>query len=70
MYPGEADDYRRMLGAIPDYMINSDGAVKEWMSGELDDNYRHRHLSHIYPVFPGGEVTRSSDPEIFLRARS
>ena len=69
MYPGEADDYRRMLGAIPDYMINSDGAVKEWMSGELDDNYHHRHLSHIYPVFPGGEVTRSSDPELFSAFR-
>ncbi|MBO4326693.1 MAG: glycoside hydrolase N-terminal domain-containing protein [Clostridia bacterium] len=69
MYADEADEYRRLLSAIPGYMVNSDGAVKEWMSAELDDNYEHRHLSHIYPVFPGNEVTEDNAPELFAAFR-
>ncbi|MFZ4776562.1 MAG: glycosyl hydrolase family 95 catalytic domain-containing protein, partial [Terrimicrobiaceae bacterium] len=40
-------------------------AVKEWMHPFFRDNYHHRHQSHIYPVFPGNEVTRESDPKLF-----
>lgn len=61
------DTWQKILDDIPPYMINEDGAVKEWMSEELDDNYRHRHLSHLYPVFPGNEITAESDP-VLLKA--
>ena len=54
-----------MIPKIPEYMINSDGAVKEWMSPELDDNYNHRHLSHIYPVFPGNEINSRTGGPLF-----
>ena len=65
MYSGEAESFRALLAAIPPYMINEDGAVKEWMHPGIRDNYAHRHLSHIYPVFPGGEITRDSQPELW-----
>ena len=65
MYTEEAEQFRTMLSKIPDYPINADGAVKEWMHPDLDDNYHHRHLSHIYPVFPGTEVTAYNNPELF-----
>lgn len=54
-----------MLEKIPPYQINEDGAVREWMHPFFSDNYHHRHQSHIYPVFPGIEVTRDSDPGLF-----
>ncbi|MBQ8612112.1 MAG: hypothetical protein IJ412_10465 [Oscillospiraceae bacterium] len=47
---------------IPPYMINADGAAKEWMAEDLDDQYFHRH---IYPVFPGEEISAESDPLFF-----
>jgi len=50
--------WKRMLEALPEYAVNADGTVKEWLSDDLSDNYRHRHLSHIYPLFPGGEVRK------------
>ena len=56
--------WQNILNDIPPYMINDDGAVKEWMAEELIDNYCHRHLSHLYPVFPGNEVTTESDPAL------
>jgi len=54
-----------MLQKIPPYQINKDGAVREWMHTDYLDNYHHRHESHLYPVFPGNEITRYNNPELF-----
>jgi len=61
----EVATWQQMLERIPPYQLNEDGAIREWMHPAFDDNYHHRHQSHIYPVFPGTEVTRTSDPEMF-----
>lgn len=62
------DDIKKwkiILDKIPPYEINDDDAVKEWLHPEFRDNYNHRHLAHLYPVFPGHEVTRESNPVLF-----
>ncbi len=64
-YTDEIPVWKLMLKRIPPYQKNDDGAIKEWMHPFYTDNYSHRHQSHIYPVFPGTEVTRASDPELF-----
>ena len=61
----DVERWQAMLDKIPPYQVNEDGAICEWMHPFFDDNYRHRHQSHIYPVFPGLEVTRESDPELY-----
>jgi len=61
----EVPTWREMLGRIPTYRINRDGAVQEWMHPQFTDNYHHRHQSHLYPVFPGTEITVEEDPELF-----
>lgn len=53
---GLVDTWRSMLSRLPEYQVNGDGALKEWMSPDLSDNYAHRHLSHLYPLFPGEEI--------------
>ncbi len=53
--------WRNMLKKMPEYMINQDGAFKEWLHEKLADNYNHRHQSHIYPLFPGFEITKEND---------
>ena len=65
LYIEEAPSFRELLEKIPPYFINREGAVQEWMHPNLEDNYAHRHLSHIYPVFPGMEVTTQNDPSLF-----
>lgn len=64
-YEDEIPKWRRMLERIPPYQVNEDGAVREWMHPDFDDRYDHRHLSHIYPIFPGKELTREENPELF-----
>lgn len=61
---------REYLRAMPDYQYNEDGSVKEWIKEELQDNNFHRHISHLYPVFPGEEVDYDRDThmaECFLK---
>lgn len=65
VYSEEIGKWKTMLGKIRPYRINEDGAVSEWMHPDFHDNYHHRHQSHIYPVFPGTEVSRDRDPELF-----
>ena len=61
--------WKQMLADMPDYQVNKDGAICEWMHPDFQDNYEHRHQSHIYPVFPGTEVTEESNPEIYEACR-
>lgn len=56
LYNNKLLKWQAMLKKIPEYQVNSDGAIKEWMKPELGENYSHRHLSHIYPLFPGDEI--------------
>ncbi len=65
----ELSALRKLREKFPDYMVNSDGAVKEWTSERLSDFYMHRHFSHLFPVFPGNEITLESDPKLFKAFR-
>ncbi|WP_163537440.1 glycoside hydrolase N-terminal domain-containing protein [Gracilibacillus sp. YIM 98692] len=62
----EVKVWREMLAKIPDYQLNSEGAVGEWMSPKFIDNYHHRHLSHLYPLFPGQEIIFDKEDSLSL----
>ena len=61
--------WRKLLRRMPPYEINKDGALREWLHPDLQDNYQHRHLSHLYPLFPGFEITEETDPSLFEAVR-
>lgn len=37
---------------VPDYLYDETGAIKEWAAAEFSENNLHRHLSHLYCVWP------------------
>ena len=51
--PQGVERWKKMLVKLPDYQINEEGAVKEWTTPLLKDNYAHRHCSHLYALFNG-----------------
>lgn len=53
----------KVLASIDDYETNAEGAIKEWQDKRFLDRYAHRHLSHLYPLFPGNEVHPDKTPE-------
>ena len=60
--------WEALLSKLPAYRINEDGAIAEWIDPRQKDNYHHRHLSHIYALFPGLEITPESG-ELFEACR-
>ena len=61
--------WHKMLTKIPPYQINEDGALREWMHPDFKDNYKHRHESHLYPLFPGIEITEETDLVLYEACR-
>jgi len=61
--------WKRMLAKMPDYMVNADGAVKEWAWPTLEDNYTHRHSSHLFPLFFGVAPDIAQNPPILQAFR-
>lgn len=64
----EAQVWKRMRESFPAYRINEDGALAEWLDPRHQDNYHHRHLSHLYPVFPGWEISPETRPDLWPAA--
>jgi alpha-L-fucosidase 2 len=65
--PALAARARAVLDGLPDYRINADGAVAEWLPPQLADNHEHRHLSHLYALYDGLPPEIEQRPEL-LRA--
>lgn len=63
VYEDEVDKWEHMLQKIPPYQINEDGVFREWLHDEFTENYNHRHMSHLYPMFPGMEITNEQHPK-------
>lgn len=69
-HPGtrEAERWRALADRLPSHRINSDGALAEWAWPGLDDTYDHRHLSHLYGVWPLDEINPYDTPELATAA--
>ena len=63
IYQDKIEGWKQILNSIPPYASNELGAIREWQAPQFEDRYDHRHLSHIYPVFPGHEVNSVDQPE-------
>ena len=54
--PKEDQGWVEMLDRLPAYRINAEGELAEWIHPAHSDHHAHRHLSHLFPVFPGQEI--------------
>ncbi len=54
---------------LPPYKIGRFGQLQEW-SIDFDEEFPGmRHMSHLYPLFPGKQITPRSTPELAQAAR-
>jgi alpha-L-fucosidase 2 len=48
--------------------IGQYGQLQEWVEDKDDPKNHHRHVSHLWAVYPGSEIT-PAQPELFAAAR-
>ncbi|TDB70867.1 RICIN domain-containing protein [Micromonospora sp. KC721] len=53
-----------LLGKLPPYAINGDGALAEWSWPGLTDRYNHRHVHHLYGAWPLHEINPEDEPAL------
>lgn len=44
--------WTELLNKLPPYLYDESGAIKEWATTSFEENNEHRHLSHLYCVWP------------------
>jgi hypothetical protein len=73
--PGAARRWRELAGRLPPYRRTASGALAEWAwppeeTGRppVGANDQHRHVSHLYPVWPLHEITVAGTPALAVAA--
>jgi len=70
---GQDGEFRQKLKSIreklPPYQIGRFGQLQEWSVDFLESEPEQRHMSHLYPVYPGMQITPRNHPELAKAAR-
>jgi alpha-L-fucosidase 2 len=65
-----ADSLRDMRKRIPPMSIGQHGQLQEWLDDVDDPNDKHRHISHLYGLFPSNQVSPYRTPELYFAAKN
>ena len=60
---------KQALNKMQPYPIGSKGQLLEWSEEWKPVDPSHRHLSHLYPVFPGNEISPALTPQLSEAAK-
>ncbi len=54
---------------LPPLQVNKDGELQEWIGDYKKTETEHRHLSHLYALYPGDSITLETTPALASGAR-
>lgn len=58
---------KNIVDRLPELQVGRYGQIREWMEDYEEVEPGHRHISHLYGVYPGSSITWQDTPE-FMRA--
>ena len=58
------------LAKLPPMAVGQYGQLQEWIEDGDDPNDQHRHISHLYGLYPSDQITPTRTPELFEAARN
>lgn len=65
-----ADSVQEMKDKLPPMQIGQHGQLQEWWQDWDKVNDHHRHVSHLYGLFPGNQISPFSSPQLFEAAEN
>ncbi len=60
---------RSILEKIPELQIGRFGQIMEWREDYEEREPGHRHISHLYALYPSGQITTDKTPKLAQAAR-
>lgn len=67
---GFAETLRGQLAMLAPMQIGQHNQLQEWMEDWDDPNDKHRHISHLWGLFPGNQISPYRYPELFEAAKT
>ena len=65
-----ADSLKNALAQLPPMQIGRFGQLQEWMHDWDNPDDKHRHVSHLYGLYPSNQISPYRTPELFDAART
>ncbi len=62
-------EMQAVLDELTPVRIGSDGRLMEWMQEYEEADPGHRHISHLFGMHPGRQITYQNEPELMEAAR-
>ena len=59
-----AQELLKKLPRLEPYKIGSDGRLLEWDKEYEEEDIHHRHISHLYSLYPGHSISIGKTPEL------
>lgn len=63
------DKISEMLKRLPETRIHSNGTIREWLEEYEEVEIGHRHISHLYGLYPSDQISPFTAPELAAAAR-
>ena len=64
------DSLQIALSKLPPMQIGRFGQLQEWLQDWDDPDDHHRHVSHLYGLYPSNQISPYRTPELFDAART
>ena len=68
--PTFADTLRQMRKRLPPMQIGQHGQLQEWLDDIDDPKDNHRHISHLYGLFPSNQISPYRTPQLYSAAKT
>ena len=65
-----ADTLKQMRRQLPPMHIGQHGQLQEWLEDIDDPQDHHRHISHLYGLYPSNQISPYRTPELYSAART
>ena len=64
------DTLKQMRKRLPPMHIGQYGQLQEWLDDIDDPKDNHRHISHLYGLFPSNQISPYRTPELYSAAKT
>jgi alpha-L-fucosidase 2 len=65
-----ADTLKKLRQRLPPMHIGRYGQLQEWLDDVDDPKDHHRHISHLYGLFPSNQISPYRTPELYGAAKN
>ncbi len=65
-----ADRLQQMINRLPPMQIGKYNQLQEWLEDVDDPASEHRHVSHLFGLYPGNQISPYTHPHLFQAARN